>query len=171
MRKERKRRTSWWPWEWGEGVTLRASDKKSFCLTHYNGPSIQERGRGSQTNFNLSPPLQSSESRLYPLFKFGFCFWINSYRRSTCENAYIQMWCSSGSRARVSTRAKNTSATFKKRRKKRRNKCIWQEINLFLSLINDLPGPRKILWMFDRKSPSSCNTMEVELQRLNRVIQ
>lgn len=141
MRKERKRRTSWWPWEWGEGVTLRASDKKSFCLTHYNGPSIQERGRGSQTNFNLSPPLQSSESRLYPLFKFGFCFWINSYRRSTCENAYIQMWCSSGSRARVSTRAKNTSATFKKRKKKAEQ--MHMTGNQSFSFINKWPAGSK----------------------------
>lgn len=37
----------------------------------------------------------------------------------------------------------------------------------FLSLINDLPGPKQILGVFDSKSPSGYNMMEVKLDRPN----
>lgn len=32
----------------------------------------------------------------------------------------------------------------------------------FLTLINDPPGSKEILWLFDTESPSSCDMMEVK---------
>ena len=67
----------------------------------------RERERESKTNFNLSPPLQSSESRLYPLFKF--CLLLNKQLSniyllmhiSKCDTYYVtprKVWVITGAK-------------------------------------------------------------------------
>lgn len=90
MRKERKRRTSWWPSEWGEGVTLRASDKKNPFVWRTTMDPQFKRGRESdQFQSHSTPP----EFWVKVIFAFQVLFasgklsqiylWMH---RSKCDN-------------------------------------------------------------------------------------
>lgn len=94
MRKERKRRTSWWPRGWREGVTLRASDKNLLFDTLQWTLNSRERERERRGVGPISisvHPCRVSARGYNPLFKFCW-FRINSYHASTGEGTKPSVW-------------------------------------------------------------------------------